>query len=81
MIDPSGIRLPAGEKFRLKEVKKGLFIVENAFEGDYEYFDGRPMFKVKRSTEQVGLDSIFDHAPPAVATDLVPSAEPLETED
>jgi hypothetical protein len=72
MIDPSGIRLPKGEEFRIKEVKKGLFIVENAFEGEYEYFDGRPMFRVERNPEPA--DPIFeDYSPASAVPSFVPA--------
>ena len=42
MIDPSGITLPEGQEFIINETKTGEFIVENAYDGDYEYFTGRP---------------------------------------
>ncbi|HEY8559157.1 MAG TPA: hypothetical protein VIL74_02055 [Pyrinomonadaceae bacterium] len=38
MIHPSGIHAPEDLKLAIKEVKKGLFIVENAYHGDAEYF-------------------------------------------
>ena len=38
MIHPSGIHAPEDLKLVIKEVKKGLYIVEHAYDGDAEYF-------------------------------------------
>jgi hypothetical protein len=38
----SGIRPPDDVKYPLREVKRGLFVVENAYAGRYEFFKGRP---------------------------------------
>lgn len=38
----SGIRPPDDVKYTLREVKRGLFVVENAYSGRYEFFKGRP---------------------------------------
>lgn len=51
MIDPSGITLPEGSDFQITQVKTGEFVVENAYDGDYEYFTGRP------TNVRIGLES------------------------
>ena len=43
MIDPSGLRLPKDDEFRIEKLEKGLYSVVNAYDGDYEYFDERPI--------------------------------------
>jgi hypothetical protein len=45
MIDPSGLRLPDDAEFRIEKVEKGLYSVVNAYDGQYEYFDERPIEK------------------------------------
>jgi hypothetical protein len=42
-MDTLGINLPEGEDLSVKEVKKGVFEVENAYEGTVEYFKGKPI--------------------------------------
>ena len=37
MIDPSGI-IPKDDKLIVKEVKPGVYTIENAYEGVYDYF-------------------------------------------
>jgi len=41
-MNPSGIRLPENGRYTLREVKPGLFLVDNAYSGRYEFFKGRP---------------------------------------
>jgi hypothetical protein len=41
-VTTSGIRPPDDVKYTLREVKRGLFVVENAYAGRYEFFKGRP---------------------------------------
>jgi hypothetical protein len=41
-VTTSGIRPPDDVKYPLREVKRGLFVVENAYAGRYEFFKGRP---------------------------------------
>jgi hypothetical protein len=41
-VTTSGIRPPDDVKYTLREVKRGLFVVENAYSGRYEFFKGRP---------------------------------------
>jgi hypothetical protein len=43
VVYPSGIRLPQGQGLKVEQVEKGLFSVENAYEGEYEYFEDRPI--------------------------------------
>lgn len=43
MVNPSGMRLRTGQTFKVEEVDNGLFSVENAYEGEYEYFENRPI--------------------------------------
>ncbi|ACK73169.1 hypothetical protein PCC7424_4812 [Gloeothece citriformis PCC 7424] len=39
MLEPSSIRHPEGYNRKIKEVKPGLYVVENAYEGEYVYFE------------------------------------------
>jgi hypothetical protein len=32
------------ENLKLKEVEKGLFVVENAYDGEYNFFEPSPLF-------------------------------------
>jgi hypothetical protein len=41
-MNPSGIRPPEDGKYTVREVKQGLFVVNNAYAGRYEFFKGRP---------------------------------------
>lgn len=43
MVNPSGIRLPNGENLIVELVNPGIYSIENAYEGQYEYFDHRPI--------------------------------------
>jgi hypothetical protein len=43
MIDPSGLRLPDDAEFRIERIAQGLYSVVNAYDGEYEYFDERPI--------------------------------------
>jgi hypothetical protein len=45
MIDPSGLRLPDETEFRIEKIENGLYSVVNAYDGEYEYFDERPIKK------------------------------------
>ncbi len=44
-IDPNLIK--PDKPLKLKEVKKGLYVVENAYNGIYEYFKGRPICRIE----------------------------------
>ena len=39
MIEPSSIRRPEGYKPRIVEVEPGFYRIENAYEGEYVYFE------------------------------------------
>lgn len=41
-MTPSGIRAPESG-YVLREVKPGMYAVENAYSGKYEFFKGRPI--------------------------------------
>ncbi len=43
MVNPSGIRLPDGENLKVEVVIPGIYSIENAYEGQFEYFDDRPI--------------------------------------
>jgi len=43
MINPSTTRLPQGHELRIEKVGRGLYTVRNAYEGQVEYFKGRPI--------------------------------------
>lgn len=43
MINPSGIRHQENDELQIREVRPGLFTVGNAYVGNYEYFDNRPI--------------------------------------
>ena len=43
MFNPSGFVLEEGRNFEITEVENGVFVVDNAYEGNYEYFQGRPI--------------------------------------
>jgi hypothetical protein len=43
MFRPSGIKLPVGSTYTLGKVSEGVYIVTNAYEGRYEYFDDQPI--------------------------------------
>jgi hypothetical protein len=43
MIHPSGIRQDKDRELKIVNVEQGLYTVENAYEGVYEYFKGRPV--------------------------------------
>lgn len=39
MFEDSGIRRPEGYKRKIKQVKPGIYVVENPYEGEYVYFE------------------------------------------
>lgn len=43
MIFPSQIRRPKDREPRVEEVERGLYVVRDAYDGEYEYFPGRPI--------------------------------------
>ncbi len=51
MVNPSGIRLRDGENLRVEVVIPGIYSIENAYEGQYEYFDDRPIDLFTQTSE------------------------------
>lgn len=41
MPNPSGINLPEGEDLVLNDLGDGFYTIPNAYEGNFEYFDGK----------------------------------------
>jgi hypothetical protein len=39
-MDPNLTSLPEETELHIVEIKKGLYVATNAYEGDYEYFEG-----------------------------------------
>jgi len=56
MIEPSSIRHPEGYKPITKQVKPGLYVIENAYEGEYVYFEN-DSFEHQQSSSEVINDS------------------------
>ncbi len=59
----SGIRPPDDVKYTLREVKRGLFVVENAYAGRYEFFKGRPAPMIPAGSQTAGSPSENGLAP------------------
>ncbi|MDZ8239305.1 MAG: photosystem I reaction center subunit II [Nostoc sp. ChiQUE01a] len=65
MIDPSGIRPSKEDNLIVKEVEPGLYTIENAYEGVYEYFENRPInFEETVAPPELNLDE--DLHPPNI---------------
>lgn len=45
MIHPSGVVRPEDAQLKIEEIKKGIYVVRNAYAGDYEYFPGQVLIK------------------------------------
>jgi hypothetical protein len=45
MIHPSGVQRPEDVKLEIQEIMTGIFVVNNAYVGDYEYFPGQVLIK------------------------------------
>ncbi|UFP93603.1 hypothetical protein [Gloeobacter morelensis] len=43
MYNPGGIRLPKGANIEIKSLGGGMFSFANAYDGNFEYFEGRPL--------------------------------------
>ena len=56
MIDPSGLRLAEGAEFKIEELERGLYSVVNAYDGEYEYFDERPITRTIGFTPPTNSD-------------------------
>lgn len=50
----SGIRPPGDVKYALREIRRGLFVVDNAYAGRYEFFKGRPAPAVTPGNSSAG---------------------------
>jgi hypothetical protein len=66
MIDPSGLRLPDDAEFRVEKIENGLYSVVNAYDGEYEYFDERPIQKRIGFAPSGPLESELDVSPISV---------------
>ncbi|MDJ0660292.1 MAG: hypothetical protein QNJ42_12495 [Crocosphaera sp.] len=53
MMEPSSIRHPEGYKPITKEVKPGLYVIENAYEGEYVYFENDSFEHQQSSAETI----------------------------
>jgi len=67
MLLPSGIQPESGDFRQATEIATGLFAVEHAYEGRYDFFAPSP------------LDESADDAPPASAPVSVPTAQPTDS--
>ena len=56
MVNPSGIRHTKNDDLQINEVRQGLYTVNNAYEGVYEYFKNRPIQLMKEKPLNVKLD-------------------------
>jgi len=43
MISQSGIKLPEGTELEIRNTGDGMYVIENSYDGSFEYFDGRPI--------------------------------------
>ncbi|WP_107671047.1 hypothetical protein [Cyanothece sp. BG0011] len=55
MIEPSSIRHPQNYKPITTEVKPGLYVIENAYEGEYVYFEN-DSFEIQESSSDMTDD-------------------------
>lgn len=51
-MNPSGTRPPEDGKYVLREVTQGMFSVDNAYSGNYEFFKGRPVSSDARQSNE-----------------------------
>ena len=58
---PSGFR-PSAEDLRLREVKKGLFVVTNAYGGKYDFFAPSSLEQKPLRAKKSGEDTSFGSA-------------------
>lgn len=45
MIHPSGVHRPENVKLEIEEIARRIYVVRNAYTGDYEYFPGQVLIK------------------------------------
>jgi len=66
MFTPSNIRVEDSD-LKIKRIDQGLYMVENAYDGDYEYFSVRPIMVVDAHSASLhatnGSDVISPFAP------------------
>ncbi len=62
MVNPSGIRLPDGENLRVEVVNPGIYSIENAYEGQFEYFDDRPIDVSTQISETAAPASVLSES-------------------
>jgi len=64
MVNPSGIRLPNGENLKVEVVNPGIYSIENAYEGQFEYFDDRPIDVSTQISETAAPASVLSESAP-----------------
>ena len=64
MVNPSGIRLPDGENLKVEVVNPGIYSIENAYEGQFEYFDDRPIDVSTQISETAAPASVLSESAP-----------------
>ena len=47
---PSGFGSVASEDVRVREIGKGLYVVEDAYEGDYDFFSPSQLYSTPKQT-------------------------------
>lgn len=52
MVNPSGIRHSQNDELQVNEVRQGLYAVQNAYVGVYEYFKNRPIATEQKNQEK-----------------------------
>lgn len=50
-ISTNNIKRPKDLPLRVERAADGLYTVKNLYEGDYEYFEGRPLPKIEKPVE------------------------------
>jgi len=57
MLEPSSIQNSESSKLEVTQVRQGLYIIENAYEGVYEYFKDYPSIIDKSNLDNSSDDS------------------------
>lgn len=52
MFYPSGFKLPKDRNYEVENLGGGAYIVTNAYEGQYEYFEGRLIEILKKADDE-----------------------------
>jgi hypothetical protein len=58
MVNPSGIRHSENNELEVHEVRQGLYTVENAYVGNYEYFKNRPITIEQKKSIQPSEEAV-----------------------